>query len=752
MSDWRNGSVPYIVSGTVRQPPITSGVVSLNKQGEDAMYKAVIPKFLYRPPYGYPRDIDIPELRRISTVPHNWAADNAIINIISAVPWEIVPTDPEEEMSAKQTGKTAKEKECDAVKSWFDNCNVNQDCFDNILKMSLWDVLGIDSGVWNKVFNRKGEFMELFCKDGGIFTKNPDVFGTYADTADIIDMNYAIATFGDDKDSMREWLNTKPAYFQYGWSVASRITPFGRRELVWLEMNTKPNDIYGRSSTEILANILQVLIYGVDYNLDYFIDNNIPKGVFSADGADEDWIAAFRKQWNQTNKVRNEVGDWRRRFHHMPVIGTKGEFIRVQFSNSELELLGQQAWFSKLVWACKGIAPSELGMDDHPTKAHQIASSEASKRRIIRPMLQAIQRAVNNNIITEFEQGVRMHKNHPDAGKLIKATDIKFQFNLEDIGEDTKKIVLMERMIRSGIKTPNEVREELGLPAVEEGNKIRTSGGSLFDNSNETSREEDGTSEDTIGEQEEKAMSGNPNKNPLIFNSGEEPATPEKVEDAILYLLRESKKKMIDFLKQNTQTNVIKQIKGFDRSIIEQVKDFLNLNQSESVMGAVIEASFLKALDDAGKEIGNVFQIDKNMIDFLKGHALDRVDDLEEEMKNDLKAELERGVMNGEGIAKLSKRVDDIFDKGTVRAKAIARTEVIKASNEGLLNGYKQSGIKGKKQYVAKMDNRTSELCKRLNGQKVGMNSNFIDPKGTWEGRVPPAHVNCRSRIIFVPD
>lgn len=732
--------------------------------------------------------------------PHNWAADNAIINIISAVPWEIVPTDPKEEKSAKQEGKTPKELECDAVTSWFKNCNINGDGFDRLLKMALWDVLQIDSGVFNKIFNRKGEMTEIYVKDGGTFTKNPDQFGTFSGRADIVDINYAYTIFGRDTPPFKNWMTEKPAYFQYGWITGARPMPFGRRELVWLEMNPRPDSIYGRSATEILMNTLQMLVYGVDYNLEYYTDNSIPKGVLMAEGADSEWIDSFRKQWDQQMKVKNEVGDWRRRFHNLPIIGTKGEFIRVQFSNAELELINQQAWFSKLVWACKGIAPSELGMDDHPTKAHQIAQSEAVKRRIIRPLLQTIQQRINSEMISEFEKGVRMHPNHPDKGKLVKAKDIKFQFNLEDIGEDTKKIVLMGMEIRSGIKTANEVREEMGLSPHPDGDKLRTSSGvsGMFGRPEEgISSEESGTSKDSIGEQKahphgkhscecpscgrkitlnagekcsekkcpdcgdrmrateagefQKAMTGNPYDNPLMFKPGERP-TPKKVEDALEYILNDAEKRITAELRKQEGIDTLKNIKAVDRNLVDRLKGFLNLNQSEDVVRHVIEASFLKALDDAGKEIGNIFQVDKGAIDFLKSHALDRVSDLDTELKNDIKAELERGMLNGEGIPKLVARVRDVFDTGKNRATMISRTEVLRASNEGLLDGYKQSGIKGKKQWVAKMDDRTSDLCRRLNGQTVGLNDNFVDPDGKWEGKAPPGHVQCRSRIIFVPE
>jgi len=79
----------------------------------------------------------------------------------------------------------------------------------------------------------------------------------------------------------------------------------------------------------------------------------------------------------------------------------------------------------------------------------------------------------------------------------------------------------------------------------------------------------------------------------------------------------------------------------------------------------------------------------------------------------------------------------------------IARTESNRAANFGRLHGYQKSGAKGKKVYSAHIDNRTSPLCKRLNGQEQPLEGDFEDPKGEWRGPVPPAHVNCRSSWTF---
>jgi len=105
--------------------------------------------------------------------------------------------------------------------------------------------------------------------------------------------------------------------------------------------------------------------------------------------------------------------------------------------------------------------------------------------------------------------------------------------------------------------------------------------------------------------------------------------------------------------------------------------------------------------------------------------------------------------MNGEGVAKLSKRVEGVIAEGKNRASMIARTESNRAENMGSLDGYKQSGLEGEKEWVATIDANTSPVCKALDGKRVPLNGKF-----DWKGEefdAPPAHVNCRSTLVFRP-
>lgn len=154
--------------------------------------------------------------------------------------------------------------------------------------------------------------------------------------------------------------------------------------------------------------------------------------------------------------------------------------------------------------------------------------------------------------------------------------------------------------------------------------------------------------------------------------------------------------------------------------------------------------------DSAEKQLNRNFMINKRAVQYIQDYAFNNIMDLTEEIKNDLRAELQRGIMSGEGITDLKNRVKKVFDSGENRAEMIARTETTRAENQGKLQAFKSSNEDFLKKWVATKDDRTSEICMRLNGQTVGLNENFKDDETGWEGPAPPAHVNCRSSVVFI--
>ena len=728
-------------------------VDSINEQGRGGIAKSYIPQFFYKPPFGYPRFVDIPLIRRLAGSPFPEMCISTIIDNISAIPWDIVPEDETIELTP------AKEAEQKQMMDFFRNPNTNKDSWDKITRMVVRDILEIDSGVLQKIFNLKEEMVEVVARDGATFTKNPDLHGFITNRDDIIFDNYITGTDAlsvtdqsqfsriESQDAIEPAGSITPAdvreraaYFQYGWITGARPIPFGKKEIVWLERNPRTDNVYGRSPIENLAESIQTLIYAVEHNLDYFADNSIPPGVLGLDGSDAEECKSFKEQWNEQQRTKGNDGKWKKLFHHMPIVGKTPHFERLGFTNAELQLIEGQKWWSKMVWACFGVTSTELGYtEDAAGLANQIVQSEVFRKRAVNPILRILEYHWTQELISEFE-----------------FKDWKFKYMYFDVEAETKKATLAQIQIDTGIRTVNEIRRDDGLEEVEWGDDDpkRNQGTNMnFNNGNpeeqEQTRKEDASKQESRTDKpKEKKPEKKAEENPLIPKLNEQ-MDDEKLRKSIVYLMKENEKKIKSLIDKEMAKDQLTEIKGLNE-IAKAIKKLVTFQGLKSIADMVIKNTFLTGWDNAEKQLEQNLMINKDAISFIQDYTFNNIVDMTEEIKNDLRAELERGIMGNEGISNIKARIEKVFDVGSTRAQMIARTETNRAENQGKLQAFKSSSEDFVKQWVSSKDDRTSPLCMRLNGQKVGINENFEDKSTSWEGPCPPSHVNCRSTVIYL--
>jgi SPP1 gp7 family putative phage head morphogenesis protein len=120
---------------------------------------------------------------------------------------------------------------------------------------------------------------------------------------------------------------------------------------------------------------------------------------------------------------------------------------------------------------------------------------------------------------------------------------------------------------------------------------------------------------------------------------------------------------------------------------------------------------------------------------------------------------LAEGVAAGEGIELLSSRVMDVFDVADkVRARRIARTEVVGSSNLTNLAAFQQSGVVARKEWLSVRDGNTRIEHQELDGQTTGVMESFSVP-GSGERAQHPGgfgvaalDINCRCSVLPVVD
>ena len=116
-------------------------------------------------------------------------------------------------------------------------------------------------------------------------------------------------------------------------------------------------------------------------------------------------------------------------------------------------------------------------------------------------------------------------------------------------------------------------------------------------------------------------------------------------------------------------------------------------------------------------------------------------------------SQLTQGVLLGESIPKMARRVKSVTGSNIAAATRTARTAVTGAENAGRVSSYERAkgmGIKLKQEWVAALDNRTRHSHRKLDGTKVEVGGTF--PNGCRFPGDPTARYaeicNCRCTLV----
>ena len=110
-------------------------------------------------------------------------------------------------------------------------------------------------------------------------------------------------------------------------------------------------------------------------------------------------------------------------------------------------------------------------------------------------------------------------------------------------------------------------------------------------------------------------------------------------------------------------------------------------------------------------------------------------------IQSDLRRQLTVGILKGDTIRGIAKRIDKVTDKNNLGSIRIARTESNRIENSGRLKAFKDGedkGLKLKKEWISTIDKRTRVSHRHLQGETIGLDETFSnglrypgDPRGS---------------------
>jgi hypothetical protein len=192
---------------------------------------------------------------------------------------------------------------------------------------------------------------------------------------------------------LTHWETKEPIVY-YPWELAVPIRNYSS--------DIKRNG-YGKSELEILVEVVTWLLWGMQYNGNFFKQGSHPKGFITLqDAGDQDTLNEFRSAWrNMMSGVHNA--------HKIPVFEGKDiQWMDMHHSNRDMEFGNWNEFLILIVCSVYRIDPSELGFNFK--QQTQLFGQQGQKERLdhskdkgLKPLLRMLEKMFNKYIVSEID-------------------------------------------------------------------------------------------------------------------------------------------------------------------------------------------------------------------------------------------------------------------------------------------------------------------------------------------------------------
>lgn len=540
---------------------------------------------------------------------------------------------------------------------------------------------------------------------------------------------------------------------------------------------------------EAAASPIDMTVFAEEWNRNFFFNNAIPNAILSIKGnVPEDHLERFKKDWQ--NKYLG-----RKKNSQLAIVGGEAELKEFGGKARDSGFLEGLKWARDKILAIAQVPRSILGITDDVNRANAEATEWIFAKRVVRPEMEAIVDTLNEFYIKDYGEDLFLDYEDPTPDdKEAKANYYKEAWNKW--------------------MTTNEIRQELGLDEVEGGDAMYFPANLL----------------PTTGDPEEKSFKFAESKGtkPQLSKYARSQVkrirqhkhkyaerykvdqAKNKLKDAIASQIKQiNKGKKNKFLETGGKDRYWKMKtevdKRFEKKIIDETKRILDELKADTIgrieqqkaperkkniwdwipdrekydklFSVAMLATLRDVMTEAGEKTLNFMGYGANLTftpsieKFLDTHAKKFSDSAVTTARKRLRKVLGEGVKKGEGVPKLTRRVEkEVSSLKKSQAERIARTEVLRASNKATIEAYRQTGVVQGKEWLTSRDGTVCDWCDPMDGKIIpdSIDKNFFN-KGSqytvidsqtgndktldlsYDGvSEPPLHPNCRCTTVPV--
>lgn len=564
------------------------------------------------------------------------------------------------------------------------------------------------------------------------------------------------------------------------------LVPFKPEEIIFFKQANPANPYRGLSPVKAAEYAIGTDRQAAKWNYNFFSNSARPGGILLYPGTmNETQFQRLKTQWEEIHKgLENahkvaiiESGD--------PEGKTKADFKETGFAQKEMDFVEQRKFSRDEIFAAFGVPKGVMTAED-VNRATAVSHKAFFIENTITPLYRKIVSYLNEFLLPDYNDD-----------------SLFFDFKDPTIRDIETTLRYWESGLKNGWLSPNEVREAEGFPAFSGGENV-------FAPFNAVS----------IGQVSDKKKSKpvyisrqRRTKREKIANIIQKAVKQEKIKEK-LYSLTKGFKKNLDIKKLGKFSSAFKEKYGivylkmadqYEKQFAGVIREFFE-EQKKRILGTVeqkwstktsfntpkqaakgisirfnlkdemnmavtaFEPVIRNLIAEYGEDIMEMFGLtefditEERILEFLRGEGLKFAKEMNRTTKDKILAEIARGAEAGETITEIRNRIKEVFNAaGVKRATAIARTEVIRASNFAAIEGYRQSGVVKAKEWLVTPDDRLCPYCAAMEGKVIELEENFFDKDDEFQGNAetpmkmdygdimaPPLHPNCRCTLIPV--
>ena len=495
------------------------------------------------------------------------------------------------------------------------------------------------------------------------------------------------------------------------------------------------DDTRGLPALEVAKQPILLSYYMHRYNTAFFANDATPAGILTAKGPLGDEARKVNLlNWYKTFKGPDNKG----KIAHLD---SETTFQVVGSNAKDGEYLGLEKMSREEKLAIVGVPPSIVGVMEFANYSNMKEQTKIFYQFTVQPLAVEMQDAINSQLIPVW---------YPeDADELY----VEFDFSgVEALQEDRlQRAQIHQIYVNSGIMTPDEVRLQL---------QLEPKGGTADDLKQPTPS---GFGLLSDGRPVYAKASLAPTRDDQWWAFDSKLARRERpFVEAMRDYFRGQWQRLNDGMAKLfvSELSAGRLFANVTKDNFDAIMQALDWAEEDTILRKIAKDLYKAVAEEAGQQAldsvkeGLQFNVsDPIMQDFLASKEF-RIVNVNNTTRERLRKILIDGVADNQTVQEIKRTIQDVYeDFSANRALTIARTEVLSANNGAAIQGYKQSGVVNKKEWMSAKDSLVRDSHAEIDGQVVDIDAPFGNGLQAPGVDGPPEEViNCRCSILPVLD